>query len=147
MIPEPYQTQCYCWGSGAGGALGGSVKIQLSPKRFHVPRKYIQNAYAGDRRTIALASNGDAYSWGNDPLGRKCAASNKSLARKITKLSSVLKVAHGSTHSVAIDTRGRAFSFGDAEEGKLGLKLRRRKVELPTEINLNEKCVDAACGK
>jgi alpha-tubulin suppressor-like RCC1 family protein len=146
MLPEPYPTECYCWGSGAGGALGETVKVQLTPKRFDLPRKHIANVFAGDRRTIAQTSNGDAYSWGSDPLGRKCTASNKAVAKKLKSISSLVKFSHGDTHSVAIDINGRAFSFGDAAYGKLGLN-RRRKVELPTVIHLGGKCIDISCGE
>ena len=146
QIPEPYPTKCYCWGSGAGGALGG-IKVQLTPKRFDLAQKQVASVWAGDRRTIAVMVNGDAYSWGSNPLGRKCTTlSSRALAKKINT-KQIEKVSQGNNHTVLLTSLGHVFSFGDATNGKLGLKNKRRgQVDLPQQIVVTDKCVDVACG-
>ncbi len=147
VVPEPYPTECYCWGSGSGGVLGKNIKVQLTPKSFKLPTKRIDSVFAGDRRTIVRTDDGGAYSWGSDPLGRKSTPTNKSVAKKMN-IGPILKVSHGDTHSVFIDTEGRAFSYGDASDGKLGIKNKRRgNVDLAKKVQLTEKCKDVACGE
>lgn len=153
-----YPTKCFGWGSGSGGALGRNVKLQLTPKEVDIPHKNnhsqhpIISVYAGDRITMAVTTNGEAYSWGSGPIGRKCVASKKDIPKKLQSPTFVVKCSLGVKHAACISKcengNHRVFSFGDASDGKLGLKQKRKGiVELPTAITVGGKCIDVACGE
>lgn len=151
-IPDPYLTQCYCWGSGVSGCtLGiGSGKISLKPKEINVSsNSSIVYVAAGYHRTTVINHGGVCYSWGKPPLGRKTSTiTSEAKVKKIVVTGKpILKVAHGENHSVLLADDGSVYSFGDAKDGKLGIRKKTRgQVILPSKAAVKKKCVDIACG-
>ena len=151
MVPEAYPTFCYCWGSAGGNALGAETKsVLVRPKLFDLKRRDVSAIFAGDRRAIALTRNGEAYSWGSDPLGRKCVTNaSKSVGKKINTINApIKKISHGNNHTACLCRNGRVFCFGDATDGKLGLKNKQKgRIDLPRVVDLDAPVVDIACGE
>lgn len=155
-IPEPYPSQCYCWGSGSGGTLGvnnnGSIrKISLHPCIITLPTSDpVVSIASSDRRNIVITCSGDCYSWGKPPLGRKMAsllAEAKPKKVHVQENCDIEKVILGETHGVILAKNGSILSFGDATGGKLGLRNKTKGiVQLPTKVSMKDKCVDVACG-
>jgi len=148
QVPAGIPTSIYIFGSNAGGALSDEVSIARKPRRFSFPRDNASCCFAGDKRTIVVATTGDAYSWGSVPLGRK-STTHKSRIKPL-RIKSVKepinKVAHGSKHSLLLSCDKTVYSFGDAEFGKLGLERKfRGSITVPQKLNVKN-CIDIACG-
>jgi alpha-tubulin suppressor-like RCC1 family protein len=76
----------------------------------------------GDNHSVALASNGFVYAWGNNSngeLGDGTWTSHKSPAA-VSTISNVVAVAAGSYHSLALEAGGLVYSWGDNLRGQLG---------------------------
>jgi alpha-tubulin suppressor-like RCC1 family protein len=150
QVPAQIQTSVYIFGSNAGGALSDEVSITRKPRQFAfpLPRGNASCCFAGDKRTIVVTTTGDAYSWGSDPLGRKSTTHKsriKPLRIKAVK-EAILKVVHGSKHSLLLSSDNSVYSFGDGEFGKLGLERKvRGSITVPQKLNVKN-CIDIACG-
>ena len=87
---------------------------------------------AGGSKTIfAVSFSGKAYACGestNGRLGLGPVAENVSVPRQIEGLSSVIvktiAVHSGGRHALALTTDGRVYSWGEGEDGQLGLNNR-----------------------
>ncbi len=154
-IPEPYPTKLYCWGGGGGGTLGienGAIrKVSLKPCHVELPTTSPAiSASAGHYRTAVTTYSRDCYTWGKPPLGRQTSSITSEAVPKRVKGAvegRVKKTIHGETHSVILTTDGSVFAFGDASDGKLGLRHKTRgQVILPTLVETKTKCIDVACG-
>jgi len=161
LLPQEIPTQCYCWGSGVGGALGYDSKgltrrSELKPVLCHRKNlisscSSVISVSAGHQRSAFVTFDGECYSWGSGPLGRRtksfasrCKPGKINICGKV-----VVKVAHGESHSAILTKNGTVLTFGDASNGKLGLgKKRRGVVVLPKSIPLlhGRKCINLACS-
>ena len=118
----------WAWGQNNGGQLGNGTTVDK-----HEPTKI--NTLSGKGITaiaestvsdhsIALASNGDVWAWGNNASGQlgDVTTTNRSIPVKITALSgkSITKVVTGGGHSMALDSNGDVWGWGYAMHGELG---------------------------
>lgn len=147
----------YTWGSNSYGALGaGSSNMNLvrsTPTRLtSLPMdvKFTQMA-GGNWHTVALGSDGRAYSWGDNSDGQ---IGNGSSAQAISPAVAAMptgirfvQVAAGDYHSLAIDSDANVWAWGLNQQGQLGNNSttnssRPVKVQLPAGV----KAVEVAGG-
>ena len=120
----------YSWGDNAHGQLGRAVTSDTPanrPNKVETPAgiTFVQ-ASAGGSHAVALGSDGNIYTWGDNGTGR--------LGRTVTSGSPADKpgkadtpadvtftsVSAGQGHTVAVDTQGEIYTWGDNTHGELG---------------------------
>ncbi|WP_445339114.1 RCC1 domain-containing protein [Bifidobacterium sp. ESL0822] len=120
----------YSWGDNAHGELGRTVTSGTPanrPNKVETPAgiTFVQ-ASAGGSHAVALGSDGNIYTWGDSGTGR--------LGRTVTSGSPADKpdkadtpadvtftsVSAGQGHTVAVDTQGEIYTWGDNTHGELG---------------------------
>jgi len=128
------------WGS-AAGASTVFVPPTLVPS-MHATR--IVSVASGFRHILALSAEGEVYSWGDDTHGSLGHADRSATAgpRRIEMLARVNSIAAGDSMSVAVDDRGRLFTWGRAAwpEGPTGLGY---ELDPAAELQPTPKRVDA----
>jgi alpha-tubulin suppressor-like RCC1 family protein len=120
--------RAWAWGDDATGALGDGTTTfgdQPTPVAVHMPAGVrITAISAGYLHSIALDSQGRAWAWGNDRLGQLGDASTVQqvipTAVHMPKGVRFTEVAAGYFSSVALDSTGRAWAWGDNSEGEFG---------------------------
>ena len=117
----------YTWGSGEFGKLGhGDCSNCLAPKRVqYLVGKKAKGIACGSGHTVVIAENGLLYSFGHGAFGQlgHCNFQDRlfpSVVEGPLVGKCVLQVACGRTHSMALTSEGRLYTWGHAEYGKLG---------------------------
>ena len=118
----------YAWGLDTFGRLGDDAAIadQAAPVRVAAPPGVSFVAIsAGSAHSLALASDGTAYAWGRDDggqLGDDAVFAGQSMPRPVAMPSgvSVVSLAAGLDHSLAVGSDGATYSWGWASFGRLG---------------------------
>ena len=126
----------YAWGRNEYGQLGNGVTATNSPIPVAVKTagtpiegKTIVQISAKVWYALALASDGTVYAWGRNEygqLGNGVTATNSPIpvAVKTTGTSmdgkTIMQVAAGATHSLALATDGTIYAWGKNEYGQLG---------------------------
>ena len=80
------------------------------------------NSY-GQYFAMALKTDGTVYVWGRNnsgQLGLDTSTSYYTAPTRITSLSSISKIAAGTVHSLALNSSGRVYAWGDNSAGRLG---------------------------
>ncbi|KAF6250550.1 hypothetical protein COO60DRAFT_1465227 [Scenedesmus sp. NREL 46B-D3] len=128
------------WGTNDYGQLGnGSTIYSTTPVEVAVA-----DIAAGGWHSMALSADGQGqiYVWGRGEYGRLGIAdrtgSSKLRPHKVRGLEghSVVQVAAGGTHSLAVTSSGRMFIWGRASYGRLGLGPAARDQYSPVEVAL-----------
>ena len=130
----------YAWGNNNNGQLGNSITSSSSvPVRVCDPStgsnvdtglKAIQIS-AGGSLSLAIDQDGNTWAWGHNDYGQLGNGSTSSLRNPVPSsvllnpkdTSTVLKavqVSAGWAHSLAVDTDGNAWAWGQNNYGKLG---------------------------
>ncbi|BDR55080.1 hypothetical protein KIMH_11910 [Bombiscardovia apis] len=116
----------YTWGYNGDNQLGdGTTTNRSTPVAPALPGglSFDQVSVEGDG-TVALASSGAAYAWGWNGYGQLGTGNQNSQANpaQITPPGGVTyaKVMVGRQHSLAIDTTGKVWTWGDNQYGQLG---------------------------
>jgi alpha-tubulin suppressor-like RCC1 family protein len=114
------------WGSDASGQLGnaGSNTNQVNPALLTTLENVIAMA-AGESHSIALTSDGKAYTWGSDSagqLGDGGANTNRGSPPPAPVASNriFVAVAAGKTHSLGVQSNGELYAWGSDEFAQLG---------------------------
>lgn len=120
--------EVYSWGNGDGGRLGhGDTAAKDDPTQIEAfSDKNVVYIACGGSHSAAITSNGGLYMWGRDNYG--ClghgAAEDCLKPTLVSALSEehVMHVACGSgdAHTLAVTDKGRVYSWGDGDYGKLG---------------------------
>jgi alpha-tubulin suppressor-like RCC1 family protein len=122
----------YAWGDNNSGQLGNN-----STTDSHIPvavdisgvllDKTITAIAAGDRHTVALDSDGEIYTWGNNFQGQlgdnSTTYSHVPVAVDTSGVLSgktITAIAAGDYHTVALDSDGKVNAWGDNYYGTLG---------------------------
>ncbi len=135
----------YTWGLNLQGQVGkGTTDPQLSP--LHVtldPNDASVKAVsvsAGGYHSLALDSNGKVYAWGGDSwgeLGDGGSGYQKSPVKiKLDAGVKVVAVSAGYTHSLALDSSGRVYAWGDDHYGELGKLDPGQLIRTPVAVSL-----------
>ena len=126
-----YDGTVWAWGAGAYGQLGNStngtgnsaVPIQVSVIGAS-PNSPIAQIAAGGYHGLALDTTGAVWTWGynNDyQLGLGGSSTTNGLTpAKISSLTSIVAVAGGGYHSVALKNDGTVWAWGSNQYGQLG---------------------------
>ena len=145
----------YSWGWNSDGELGiGSNDAieKLTPSKGLMPAdgtKFTQIS-AGDNHSLALGSDGNVYSWGDNrknQLGRSISGANDSTPRKVNLpagVSRFTQVIASGGYSLALGSDGNLYSWGDNTYGQLGRSISGtqdgtlRKVAMPAGITITQ---------
>lgn len=126
----------WAWGDGAYGQLGnGSLSDSATPVQVQVglgtPLTGVKTVMAGDRHAVAVKNDGTAWSWGTNALGQlgvNTADSYRFRASQVVMVDGVHRVLDklvsvdaGKNHTVALDSDGNAWAWGDNAQGQLGI--------------------------
>ena len=120
--------QLFAWGDNSNGQLGNgtgldtNVPVAVSTAAFPAATRFIAVA-AHSNTSLALASNGQLYSWGNNANGQLGDGSNVNRATpvEVSILGVVFtQIAVASTHTLALTADGSIYSWGKNNSGQLG---------------------------
>jgi len=144
----------WAFGNCEFGQLGiGSAQVAFTeptPIKVTIPGKTIAKLFLGGFHTLALTSDGYAYSWGYGLFGQLGHGDdqNKSTPHKINHFvgENIVKMAAGAAHCLALTDKG-LYSWGGGEHGRLGHGTLVN-VSTPKKIEAfaKQKVVDFACG-
>lgn len=116
-------THVQTWGENTKGVLGNGT-TNSSSLPTDVP--LVNGAYdldCGKEHIVVCLVNGNVLSWGSNSkkqLGHSDSLSFSSSPGYISGLSNIKAVASGNEHSIALDTGGNVFAWGNNEYGQLG---------------------------
>ncbi|MBF0450629.1 MAG: DUF5011 domain-containing protein [Candidatus Magnetomorum sp.] len=124
------ENQLWAWGKNENGQLGdNTINNRNRPVRIFLPLEYrILQISAGDSHSVALLDNGQVWSWGDNASGQLGIGSiNPSFipvrvlqANSTNPLGSIVSIAAGAFHSLALSNDGFIWSFGLNQNGQLG---------------------------
>jgi len=120
------------WGDGRMGQLGhlqeGFSNQPVPTVVSHLSGSSICHIACGQNHTIAVADNGDVFSWGwakNGQLGLGHRANYQRYPAQIkcdnTEFKGIKQVACGDRHTVCVTKSGLCFAFGSGGHGQLGM--------------------------
>ena len=130
--------ELYSWGQGEGGILGhGDLENQPKPKLveyFTKKNLEVTKIWCGGLHNIAIAGDGDIYTWGRGDglqLGLSQTVLNEmedielgfSTPIPIINDKTIVDVAAGVAHSLALTDHGKVYWWGHGNYGQLGLGL------------------------
>jgi RHS repeat-associated protein len=111
------------WGGGAFGQLGdGSPSDSSIPVTFTGLPNIVQ-VTIGNGDSLALDTNGEVYGWGSNnhgELGPAAPPRGRSAAGRIPGLTSIVQLASGATHNLALSSDAHVYSWGSNDNGELG---------------------------
>ena len=107
----------YAWGQGDAGQLGSGSQDALTPVAVTLPPgTRVVDADTGLHQTVAATAAGQLLAWGRDVRGYPLP-----LPMSVdTAHGSIVQVAAGDNHLVALTDRGTVLTFGDDTHGQLG---------------------------
>jgi alpha-tubulin suppressor-like RCC1 family protein len=116
------------WGNNSSGTLGnGTTLDSLSPVKVSgLSGKTITAISARFLHSLALASNGTVWAWGNNSfgqLGNNSVNDSSSPVQVMSGLAgkTVTAIATGMSHSLALTSAGTVYAWGNNENGQLGV--------------------------
>ncbi len=114
------------WGYDSNGQLGNN-STSNSSSRITLGLTGIKAVAAGSRHTLALANNGTVYAWGYNGYGQLGAGSGDVTDRSTPIVVAgfpagitITKIAAGGFFSLALDSGGNVWAWGDNAYGELG---------------------------
>ncbi|MBZ5734916.1 hypothetical protein K8Z61_10450 [Nocardioides sp. TRM66260-LWL] len=118
----------YAWGANASGQLGNGTNqnSNVAIAVTGLTGKTIASIAAGKEHSLALASDGTVYAWGANGSGQLGIGSNTSstaavaLTKGTLATKTVVAIAAGNLHSVALTSDGTLHAWGDNASGQLG---------------------------
>ena len=140
----------YAWGYGGFGQLGvGDWSSRYTPTlvasatssavREIFSRTEIVMVATGQYHTIALGSQGEVYTWGDNSKGQLgytflSKSKHPILVRSTILTLPVIQVAAGYASSYALTSTGEVYAWGDNSQGQLGLGGTPSSVSIPTRV-------------
>lgn len=120
----------WTWGNNSEGQLGDGTYIDSHiPKMVNLPENvFITAISAGGNFTLALDSEGNVWSWGENKRGQLAngnygngIGTGRTTPDKIADFSDVKAISAGSEYAVALKNDGTIWSWGDNTSGQLGI--------------------------
>ena len=117
----------YAWGSNQYGQLGnGSTVNSLIPVSISgLSGVTFTQISSGNYFSLAVASNGNAYAWGNNSYGRlgNGTTTNSSVPVLVQAPSTVTftRISAGTSFATALGSDGNAYAWGRNQYGELGI--------------------------
>jgi E3 ubiquitin-protein ligase HERC2 len=120
----------YTWGKGSYGRLGhGFTEDFFRPEVVEeLINKYIEDAYLGAYHTFAITLDKEIFSWGGCQFGklgvRGKNSGNLILPTLTTNLHNkkIVEMSAGPYHTLALNSEGKLYAWGNGLQGKLGIK-------------------------
>lgn len=115
----------WTWGSNAGGALGtgntDASQIELAPVQANLDGLPVTTLSAGFSHVVAVI-NGLVVAWGGNEAGQLGVGTDVSTpwAQFVPGPSQVVAVSAGVYHSMALDSSGGVWTWGNNIDGRLG---------------------------
>jgi len=110
---------------------------------FDIPKGATQIT-SGQNHSLAIAGNGDIFAWGSNIAGRLGNGTNiDSNVPVAVDMSGVLagrtitQVEAGSNHSLALDSEGRVFAWGNNSSGQLGNGVGTGSSNVPVAVDMS----------
>ena len=118
----------WCWGENDHGQIGdktyGDIRLVPNPVTMPSGVRFVAIS-AGGNHSLALDQNGRAWAWGNNDHGQvgdgttgniRAAPTNVRMPDDVT----FRAIGAGGNHSLALDTNGHAWGWGQNAEGQVG---------------------------
>jgi alpha-tubulin suppressor-like RCC1 family protein len=117
----------YAWGNNAAGQLGNSIfensaiPLDISQKGA-LAGKTITSVSSGNKHTLALASDGAVYAWGDGSSGQlgNGKFSSSVVPVQVPGISGITAISAGESHSLALKSDGTVYAWGEGSYGRLG---------------------------
>ena len=169
----------YAWGDNSNGRLGDGTTggYQTTPVRVKTPDRktypdlpkdftYLQVS-AGSNHSLALGSDGNAYTWGFNDAGRlgdgttmdrhapvRVKTPDRKTYPDLPKDFTYMQVSAGGWHSLAVGSDGNAYTWGGNNQGQLGnntssnsyVPVRVRDPASPTDASKGLKATQVSAG-
>lgn len=139
------KSRFYSWGKGSYGRLGhGFTDDVYDPKVVdEIFYKSINDAFLGVYHTFIITKELDLYAWGAWNFGklgiRGKTSGNLILPTFVPKFSmNIVEISAAPSHTLALNSKGKIFSWGNGSHGKLGNK-NWVSTETPTIMRFSEK--------
>ena len=119
----------WAWGDNQYGQLGNnsetnsSVPVQVKDATAASYLTGVVGIAAGNFHSLALLSDGTVWGWGNNiygQLGNDTDLNSELVPVQVSGLTSVIAVAAGYYHSLALEADGTVWAWGDNSDGQLG---------------------------
>jgi alpha-tubulin suppressor-like RCC1 family protein len=145
----------WSWGDGDGGQLGlGDSDSVVLDVDYYTPQKIssLKDVVAISRgydHTVALDSNGNVYTFGENDKGQLGTGNNEeSDYPMLVTISDIVMIAAGSDSTYAIDVNGVLWGWGENNDGQLGQgEADTANHTTPVQIPLVEPVTSVAAGK
>jgi alpha-tubulin suppressor-like RCC1 family protein len=118
--------QAWAWGFNSDGELGnGNTTNSSTPVAVNMPSNTVFTQIAGGSyHAVTLDQSGNAWTWGFNASGQlgngNNTASSSPVSVAISNGKTLISVAAGSDHSLALDSTGQAWAWGNNFVGQLG---------------------------
>jgi len=139
----------WAWGDNEFGQLGSDATVTVVPiwnvalfaQVNQHGRPPITGIAAGENHSLALDSGGVVWAWGSNGFGQLGVGSNDShitVASALLSLhgTTITAIAAGSGHSLALDSQGHVWAWGDNHVGQLGIGSFSRPRLVPVKLDL-----------
>jgi alpha-tubulin suppressor-like RCC1 family protein len=119
----------WAWGSGANGRLGhgGIAATNSTPLQTTATwgDRQIIALDAGDAHSLAIATDGSVWAWGNGTNGRLGDGATTQRTTPVQVMNTwgtrrITSVSTATTHSIALADDGTVWAWGDGSNGRLG---------------------------
>ncbi|CAG9311797.1 unnamed protein product [Blepharisma stoltei] len=161
--------ELFVWGRGDVNQLGIGTRALSKDELGYVALRPLRNDYffkndikvkgiaCGEAHTLVLDSSGAVYSFGwaefgqlGLPLNEVKNSSMANTCKKILALKNqkIIKIGAGSIFSAALSEYGQLFTWGNGEQGQLGLGNNIKSSQFPVTVDiLDEFIIDFICGE
>ncbi|MCL2174355.1 IPT/TIG domain-containing protein, partial [Candidatus Saccharibacteria bacterium] len=124
--------RAYCWGQNSGGKLGNNStaisNVPVAVFQGAMPSLVVKQISTGQYHTCVIASNDQAYCWGqntNGQVGDNTSGTNRLIPTVVYTAGvlnglSIKQITAGQTHTCAIASNDRAYCWGQNTYGQLG---------------------------
>ena len=107
--------QLWLWGRNSSGQLGDASTANNSSPSMVAGLSSVSDFDVGESHTLAVLANGEVWAWGKNTdrqLGIAVAGGIYASPVKVSSLTSIISVAAGSTHSLALSSNGSVWHWG-----------------------------------
>lgn len=148
LFPKSVASETVISGNGknAHGQLA-NYSTSGTSSRIDIPEK-VSQVVAGFDHSLALTENGTVYAWGDNTYGQVGINSAKGIVsgpQKIAGLPTITAISAGFRHSLALDSDGNVWVWGNNIAGQLGTG-DRADLRKPTQISLPGKVTSITAG-
>ncbi len=132
----------YSWGRGKQGQSGNNIDLSNIPHKVFMPSGVTATRFvAGYDFSLAVGSDGNLYSWGNNVWGQLGRTTSGTTYRTPTKIDapagiSLIQPQAGANHSSAIGSDGNLYSWGKNDLAQLGRDSNGKPDQHPGKITL-----------